>query len=62
MKNLMIFVSCSLLIIFLIAGCTEIPKDMNVCGDGTCTLTVNTTNLQYTFITSDQIIAIGKFN
>ena len=31
-------------------------------GNGTCTLTVNTTNLQYTFITNDQIVAIGKFN
>ena len=31
-------------------------------GNGTCTLTVDTTNLQYTFITSDQIVAIGKFN
>jgi hypothetical protein len=31
-------------------------------GNGTCTLTVNTTNLQYTFVTNDQIVAIGKFN
>jgi hypothetical protein len=31
-------------------------------GNNTCTLTVNTTNLQYTFITGDQIVAIGKFN
>jgi hypothetical protein len=31
-------------------------------GNNTCTLTVNTTNLQYTFITNDQIVAIGKFN
>ena len=31
-------------------------------GNGTCTLTVNTTNLQYAFVTNDQIIAIGKFN
>jgi hypothetical protein len=31
-------------------------------GNGTCTLTVNTANLQYTFITEDQIVAIGKFN
>ena len=30
-------------------------------GDGTCTLTVNTTNLQYSFETDDQIIAVGKF-
>ena len=31
-------------------------------GNGTCTLTVNTTNLQYTFVTNDQIVSIGKFN
>lgn len=31
-------------------------------GNNTCTLTVNTTNLQYSFITSDQIVAVGKFN
>ena len=30
-------------------------------GGGTCTLTVNTTNLQYSFETDDQIIAVGKF-
>jgi hypothetical protein len=30
-------------------------------GNGTCTLTVNTTNLQYSFETDDQIIAVGKF-
>ncbi len=30
-------------------------------GNGTCTLTVNVANLQYTFISSDQIVAIGKF-
>jgi hypothetical protein len=30
-------------------------------GNGTCTLTVNTGLLQYTFISTDQIIAIGKF-
>jgi hypothetical protein len=29
--------------------------------NGTCTLTVNTTNLQYSFETDDQIIAVGKF-
>jgi hypothetical protein len=31
-------------------------------GNNTCTLTVNTANLQYTFVTEDQIVAIGKFN
>jgi hypothetical protein len=30
-------------------------------GNGTCTLTVNTGLLQYTFVSTDQIIAIGKF-
>jgi len=30
-------------------------------GNGTCTLTVNVTNLQYSFETDDQIIAVGKF-
>ena len=30
-------------------------------GGGTCTLTVNTTNLQYSFESDDQIIAVGKF-
>jgi hypothetical protein len=30
-------------------------------GGGTCTLTVNITNLQYSFETDDQIIAVGKF-
>jgi hypothetical protein len=30
-------------------------------GNGTCTLTVNTTNLQYSFESDDQIIAVGKF-
>jgi hypothetical protein len=29
--------------------------------DGTCTLTVNTVNLGYSFEADDQIIAIGKF-
>jgi hypothetical protein len=30
-------------------------------GNGTCTLTVNTVNLGYSFESDDQIIAIGKF-
>ena len=30
-------------------------------GNGTCTLTVNTTNLQYSLETDDQVIAVGKF-
>jgi hypothetical protein len=30
-------------------------------GGGTCTLTVNTTNLQYNLESDDQIIAVGKF-
>jgi hypothetical protein len=30
-------------------------------GNGTCTLTVNTNNLQYSFESDDQIIAVGKF-
>jgi hypothetical protein len=30
-------------------------------GNGTCTLTVNTTNLEYSFESTDQIIAVGKF-
>ena len=30
-------------------------------GNGTCTLTINTGLLQYTLISTDQIIAIGKF-
>jgi hypothetical protein len=30
-------------------------------GDGTCTLTVNTSLLGYTLISTDQVIAIGKF-
>jgi hypothetical protein len=30
-------------------------------GDGTCTLTVNTSNLGFSFDSTDQIIAIGKF-
>jgi hypothetical protein len=31
-------------------------------GGGTCTLTINTTNLGYSFASDDQIIAIGKFS
>jgi hypothetical protein len=31
-------------------------------GNGTCTLVVNTNELQYTFVETDQIIAVGKFN
>jgi len=30
-------------------------------GNGTCTLTVNTTNLEYSLESTDQIIAVGKF-
>ena len=30
-------------------------------GGGTCTLTVNTTNLQYSLESDDQVIAVGKF-
>jgi hypothetical protein len=30
-------------------------------GDGTCTLTINTGLLQYTLVSTDQVIAIGKF-
>lgn len=30
-------------------------------GNGTCTLTLNTTQLGYTLISTDQVIAIGKF-
>lgn len=30
-------------------------------GNGTCTLTVNTTNLEYSLELTDQIIAVGKF-
>jgi hypothetical protein len=30
-------------------------------GDGTCTLTVDTNQLQYTLVPTDQVIAIGKF-
>ena len=29
--------------------------------DGTCTLSINTTNLGYTLVSTDQILAIGKF-
>jgi hypothetical protein len=31
-------------------------------GNGTCTLVVDTNALQYTFVETDQIIAVGKFN
>lgn len=31
-------------------------------GNGTCTLTVNVANLEYSFVSTDQIVAIGKFN
>ena len=30
-------------------------------GGGTCTLTVNTTNLGFTLVNTDEIVAIGKF-
>lgn len=30
-------------------------------GNGTCTLTVNTTNLEYSLESTDQVIAVGKF-
>jgi hypothetical protein len=30
-------------------------------GNGTCTLTINTSLLQYTLVSADQVIAIGKF-
>jgi hypothetical protein len=30
-------------------------------GNGTCTLTINTGLLQYTLVSTDQVIAIGKF-
>ena len=30
-------------------------------GNGTCTLTVDTSLLQYTLVSTDQVIIIGKF-